>query len=149
MRFSVVIPVYNVADYLRGCIDSVLANDCSDCEILLVDDGSTDGICPAVCDEYAASYPDLIGVIHQENRGLGGARNTGLEAAKGEYLLFVDSDDTIAPDTLGRLGEAIEESHADIIAFNLNSDDGEGTLTPIKANYFLAEKAFSASFSQA
>lgn len=143
MRFSVVIPVYNVAEYLRGCIDSVLANDCSDCEILLVDDGSTDGICPGICDEYAANYPDQIGVIHQENRGLGGARNTGLEAAKGEYMLFVDSDDTIAPDTLSRLSEAIDCSGADIIAFNLCSDDGAGTRTPIKANHFLAEEAFS------
>lgn len=143
MRFSIVIPVYNVAEYLRGCIDSVLANDCSDCEILLVDDGSTDGICPEICDEYAANYPDLIGVIHQENRGLGGARNTGLEAAKGEYMLFVDSDDTVAPDTLERLRDAVEESGADIIAFNLCSDDGAGNLTPIQANAFLSEATFS------
>lgn len=142
MRFSIVIPVYNVADYLRGCIDSVLANDCTDCEIILVDDGSTDGICPGICDEYACRYPGLIRVIHQENRGLGGARNTGIEAACGDYFLFVDSDDTIVPDTLARLSAAVDVSGADIIAFNLYSDDGAGNLTPLKANHFLTDEAF-------
>ena len=143
MRFSVVIPVYNVAEYLRKCIDSVLANDCSDCEIILVDDGSTDGMSPAICDEYATAHPELIHVIHQENQGLGGARNTGLEAAKGEYLFFIDSDDTIVPDALTKLSEAIVHTGADIIAFNLYSDDGAGNFSPIKANSFLAEEAFS------
>lgn len=143
MRFSIVIPVYNVAEYLRGCVDSVLANDCRDCEIILVDDGATDGICPALCDAIAAEHPERIRVIHQENKGLGGARNTGLEAARGEYLFFVDSDDTIVPDALARLSETIDRTHADIIAFNLYSDDGAGTLTPIKANAFLADQPFS------
>lgn len=143
MRFSVVIPVYNVAEYLRGCVESVLANDCRDCEIILVDDGCTDGVCPALCDQYAETYPALIRVIHQENRGLGGARNTGLEAAKGDYLFFVDSDDTIVPDALAKLSAAIDRSRADIIAFNLNSDDGARTLTPIKANAFFAETPFA------
>ena len=126
MRFSVVIPVYNVAEYLRGCVGSVLANDCRGCEIILVDDGSTDGICPALCDEIAAEHPELIRVIHQENRGLGGARNTGLEAARGEYLFFVDSDDTIAPESLAVLSEAVEQTHADIYSFHMYSHDGEG-----------------------
>lgn len=143
MRFSVVIPVYDVAEYLRGCIDSVLANDCSDCEIILVDDGSTDGICPGICDEYAVRHPGLVRVIHQENRGLGGARNTGLEAARGDYLLFVDSDDTIDPHAMAKLSQAIGVSGADIVAFNLYSDDGAGGLSPIRANYFLAEQPFS------
>lgn len=143
MRFSVVIPVYNVAEYLQGCVDSVLANDCSDCEIILVDDGSTDGVCPALCDEIAAEHPELIRVIHQENLGLGGARNTGLEAARGEYLFFVDSDDTIVPDALAKLEEAIQMSKADIISFNLYTDDGAGNLSPVKANAFLSDKPFS------
>ncbi len=131
MRFSVVIPVYNVAEYLQGCVDSVLANDCSDCEIILVDDGSTDGICPELCDRIAAEHPDLIRVIHQENRGLGGARNTGLEAAAGEYLFFVDSDDTIAPESMKVLSEAVEASHADIYSFHMYSHDGEGNKSRI------------------
>jgi len=143
VRFSVVIPVYNVAEYLRACVDSVLANDCSDCEIVLVDDGSTDGRCPALCDELAAAHPDLIRVIHQENRGLGGARNTGLEAARGDYLFFVDSDDTIEPDALAKLSAAIKKNGAEIIAFNFATDDGEGHPAPMKANYVLAGDAFS------
>ena len=129
MRFSVVVPVYNVAEYLQGCIDSILANDCSDCEIILVNDGSTDGVCPGICDENAARHPGLIRVIHQENRGLGGARNTGLEAAKGEYVLFVDSDDTLAPETFSVLSSHIEKTHADIYSFNLYSHDGRGHRT--------------------
>lgn len=134
MRFSIVIPVYNVQDYLRGCVDSVLANDCSDCEIILVDDGCTDGVCPALCDKIAAEHPDLVRVIHQENRGLGGARNTGLEAAEGDYLFFVDSDDTISENALEILSKAIDESHADVYAFQLYSHDGEGHKTLIKAS---------------
>jgi len=132
MRFSIVIPVYNVAEYLQTCIDSVLANDCSDCEILLVDDGSTDGVCPDLCDENGARHPELIRVIHQENRGLGGARNTGLEAARGDYLFFVDSDDTIAPNSLQVLSAAIDESGADIYSFQMYSHDGRGNKTPVR-----------------
>ena len=142
MRFSVVIPVYNVAEYLRGCVDSVLANDCSDCEIILVDDGSTDGICPALCDEIAAEHPDLIRVIHQENKGLGGARNTGLEAAQGEYLFFVDSDDTISPESLQVLGDAVEATHADIYSFHMYSHDGQGNKSRV-----VTSEQFDGAFS--
>lgn len=129
MLFSIVIPVYNVADYLQGCVDSVLANDCTDCEILLVDDGSTDGKSGALCDKIAEQHPGLVRVIHQENRGLGGARNTGIEEAKGEYLFFVDSDDTIDPDSLGRLSKEVEKTHAEVYSFQLMLDDGSGTKT--------------------
>ena len=127
MRFSIIVPVYNVADFLQGCIDSILANDCSDCELILVDDGSTDGRCPAICDENAARHPELIRVIHQANQGLGGARNTGLEAARGEYVFFVDSDDTIAPESLQVLRETVECTHAEICSFNLRTHDGQGS----------------------
>ena len=126
MRFSIIIPVYNVADYLRGSIDSVLANDCSDAEIILVDDGATDGICPGICDEYGKKYPDLIRVIHQQNKGLGGARNTGMAQAKGEYLFFVDSDDTLTPDALDVLRKAVEQTHADIYSFPYTAHDEQG-----------------------
>lgn len=118
MKFSVIVPVYNVADYLKSCMDSLLSQHCDDWEILLVDDGSTDGKCPALCDEYAEQAPDLVRVIHQANGGLGAARNTGIEAAKGEYLLFVDSDDTIAPETMERLSAWVGESHADMYVFD-------------------------------
>lgn len=66
MVLSIVIPVYNTASYLEGCLASVLAGDCTDCEILLVDDGSTDGVSPELCDRLAEAHPDLVQVIHQE-----------------------------------------------------------------------------------
>lgn len=136
MRFSIVIPVYNVAEFVQKCIDSVLACDCADCEILLVDDGSTDGKSGTICDENAARHPDLIRVIHQENKGLGGARNTGLAAARGEYLFFVDSDDTIAPQSLTLLSREIDRTHADIYSFPMEQDDGAGTLRRIETSRY-------------
>lgn len=130
MRFSVIVPVYNVADYLQGCVDSLLAQDCGDWELILVDDGSTDGKCPALCDRIAEAHPELIRVIHRENGGLGAARNTGIEAARGEYLLFVDSDDTVAPDTLRRLGEEIDKTAADMYVFSFRYVSGTGEEKP-------------------
>ncbi|MBP3587500.1 MAG: glycosyltransferase [Clostridia bacterium] len=131
MLISIVIPVYNVADYLQTCIDSILANDCRDCEVILVDDGSTDGISPQICDENAERHPELIRVIHQENKGPGGARNTGLEAARGEYLFFVDSDDTVAPGALKTLYRAVRQSHSEIYTFQMASHEGKGVYTPM------------------
>ena len=127
MKFSVIVPVYNVAEYLSACVDSLLSQRCDDWELILVDDGSTDGICPVLCDELAAAHPELIRTIHQENGGLGAARNTGLEAAKGDYLLFVDSDDTLEPQTLERLNEEVEKTHADMYVFHYRyiTDNGE------------------------
>lgn len=118
MLFSVIVPVYNVADYLPMCMESLLVQKCAEWEIILVDDGSTDGKCPSLCDEYAAAHPDLVRVIHQENGGLGAARNTGIEAARGDYLLFVDSDDTLEPQTLERLSAWVKETGADMIVFH-------------------------------
>ena len=114
MVLSVVIPVYNVAQYLEQCVDSVLASQETDYEILLVDDGSTDGVCPGICDRYALANPDRIRVIHQENQGLGGARNTGLAQALGEYVFFVDSDDYLAPEALSVVIRQIRQTHGDI-----------------------------------
>ena len=95
MKLSIIIPVYNTREYLAACLDSVLDTACNDYEIVIVNDGSTDdsGIIAA---GYASRYPELIRVITTENGGLGAARNVGLEAAQGDYLLFVDSDDTLA-----------------------------------------------------
>ncbi len=94
-RLSVIVPVYNVEPYLSRCLDSILAQTERDMEIVCVDDGSTDGS-PAILLRYAAADA-RIRVVTQENRGLSGARNTGLDAAKGRYVMFVDSDDWIPP----------------------------------------------------
>ena len=93
---SVIIPVYNVEKYLRQCVNSVLEQKLDDIEIILIDDGSPDGS-PAICDEYADKYKE-VRVIHKKNGGLSSARNEGILAAKGEYLIFMDSDDWWNPE---------------------------------------------------
>ena len=122
MTFSIVIPVYNVKDYLEKCIDSVLQQDLEDSEIILVDDGSTDGESGKICDRYAKNYPGKIAVIHQENGGLGAARNTGIERAAGDYLLFLDSDDYLLPGLLKRMREVLAQTVCDIIDFGFIID---------------------------
>ena len=94
---SVIVPVYKVEPFLARCVVSILAQPYESLQIILVDDGSPDS-CPAICEEYAAR-DSRVQVIHKENGGLSSARNAGLEAARGEYLSFVDSDDWIEPDT--------------------------------------------------
>jgi glycosyltransferase involved in cell wall biosynthesis len=116
--FSIIIPVYNVEDYIRSCIDSVLSQTFADYECILVDDGSTDNS-PAICDEYAAKYPH-IKVIHGQNKGLSGARNGGIKESTGEYIVFLDSDDLFASnEALKNLYERTEELKNDII-YNSN-----------------------------
>ena len=92
---SVVVPVYNVADYLPACLDSILSQDYDALEVILIDDGSTDAS-GAICDDYAAR-DSRVRVIHQKNGGAAAAKNAGLRAAGGEYLSFVDSDDYLEP----------------------------------------------------
>lgn len=132
MLFSIIIPVYNVKEYLRKCVGSILDNSFSDYEVILVDDGSTDGS-DILCDELVQENAGRVRVLHQENQGPGCARNTGVAAAEGEYLFFVDSDDSLKPDALERLA-AVERYQADILAFDFFSDDGEGHLQPMSAN---------------
>lgn len=86
-KLSLAVPVYNMERYLHRCMDTLLAQTCRDFEILLIDDGSTDGS-GTTCDAYAAQYPELIRVIHKKNGGLSSARNAGIDAAKGEYIIF-------------------------------------------------------------
>ncbi|MBQ9861711.1 MAG: glycosyltransferase [Clostridia bacterium] len=92
---SVIVPVYNVERYLPRCIDSILSQTFTDFQLILIDDGSPDA-CGRICDEYAARDP-RIGVIHQENAGVGSARNAGLDAAVGKYIYFIDPDDSLEP----------------------------------------------------
>lgn len=113
---SVVIPVYNVEKYLAECVDSVLAQTYTDWEAILVDDGATDSS-GAMCDEYGAK-DSRIRVIHQSNGGLSAARNTGLRAARGEYIYFLDSDDYIEPQALERLAALAERDCADVVFFD-------------------------------
>ena len=101
-QFSIIVPVYNVQNYLAACVKSVAEQPGPrDWECILVDDGSTD-TSGQICDVLAAEIPGLR-VLHQQNGGLANARNTGLAAAKGEWVLFLDSDDAMAPGLLDTL----------------------------------------------
>ena len=113
---SVIVPVYNAERCLAACVDSLLAQTYADFEVLLVDDGSAD-TSPAICDRYAAA-DDRVRVIHQKNAGVGAARNAGLDAARGDYLAFVDADDTVLPDYLETLYRDITEQDVDIVCCN-------------------------------
>ncbi len=115
-KFSLIVPVYRIEEYLPKCIDSVLAQTCQDFELLLIDDGSPDG-CGAICDDYAARHPDRIRAVHQANGGAGAARNHGIRLSRGEYLLFVDGDDSLSPDFLAALAEVIGKTPADLVLF--------------------------------
>lgn len=107
---SVIVPIYKVEPYLRDCIDSLLAQTYTNLEIILVDDGSPDG-CPDICDEYASQDP-RIQVIHKNNGGLSDARNCGMVTATGERIIFVDSDDLVAPGMIEALVKACPEPDA-------------------------------------
>lgn len=93
MRFSIILPIYNVEKYLKECVDSILKQTFRDYEVILVDDGSTDGS-PELCDKFAETY-DFIRVIHKANGGAADSRNVGLKNAIGDYIIFIDSDDFI------------------------------------------------------
>lgn len=109
---SVIVPVYNVYPFLGECVESICNQTFADLEIILVDDGSTDQS-GALCDNYAKKN-NRIKVIHQQNQGLSGARNTGVKHAEAEYIVFVDSDDRIHPRMIQSLYEALQQSGAEI-----------------------------------
>lgn len=110
---SVIVPVYRVERYLARCVDSILAQTYRDLEIILVDDGSPDH-CGEICDEYA-KRDARVRVIHKSNGGISDARNVGMEAAEGEFISFIDSDDYIEPEMLQTLYKLQKESNADIV----------------------------------
>lgn len=113
--FSVIVPVYNVEKYLRRCIDSIINQSFSNFELILINDGSSD-TSPAICDEYER-LDERISVIHCNNNGVSIARNTGIQAAKGQWIVFSDSDDWIEKETLNNAYKAICENKCDIIQF--------------------------------
>ena len=123
MSLSIIVPVYNVEQYLRKCVESLIKQDYSDYEIILVDDGSTDES-PQICDEFVSidnrriDNRYTIRVIHQANGGLSAARNAGLKVAKGEYICFVDSDDYWEENVLGGLMAQVEREQLDVLRFD-------------------------------
>lgn len=115
--FSVIVPVYQKQATLNECIDSVLCQHSQNYEIILVDDGSTDESAK-ICDEYADRYSRIISVIHKSNEGPLPARLEGIRRSRGEYLLFLDADDTYVPGMLHKLENIVRSQSADIIIFN-------------------------------
>lgn len=128
-KISIIVPVYNVEALLPRCLDSICGQTFRDLEIILVDDGATDGS-GRICDEYARKDA-RIRVIHQPNAGLAGARNTGLQIAEGEYVGFVDSDDRIAPDMYETLLDSITSREADIAVCARFLETEAGEVSPM------------------
>lgn len=120
---SVIVPVYNVEAYLDRCLESIINQDSSNYEVIIVDDGSTDNS-GKIADSYSEKYA-FITTIHKKNAGLGFARNTGLEYAKGKYILFVDSDDYIETNMLSVLYEAAKKNDADVCYSDFLRDYGD------------------------
>ena len=147
-RVSVIVPVYQVEAYLAKCLDSILAQTFTDFELILVDDGTRDD-CPRIMTRYAA-MDARIRCIHKENGGLSSARNAGLDIAQGEYIAFVDSDDTVEPTMLADAVAAAQRTGAQLVIYNyrLVTEDGvQNVCLPMKdetldidqmglANYF-------------
>lgn len=112
---SIIVPIYNVEKYLRKCIDSILSQTYTNLEIILIDDGSTDG-CGKICEEYAKKDNRILS-IHKENGGLPDARNAGLKVFKGDYVVFIDSDDFIEPQAIELLYKLYKENNVSCSMF--------------------------------
>lgn len=129
MKFSIVVPIYNIEPYLECCVLSLINQDYDDYEIILVDDGSKDN-CPKICDRFAAQS-NKVRVIHKENGGLVSARNAGVTVAKGEYIGYVDGDDWVQPNLLSIIAGNLESNEADVVNFNFyNNVDGNDEKEP-------------------
>ena len=123
---SIVVPIYKVEPYLVRCIDSILSQTYKNIEIILVDDGSPDN-CPAIADSYAKQHAH-VQVIHKDNGGLSDARKAGWIAAKGAYILFIDSDDYILPDMVAELVQAMETQQADLTICGYYTEDADSRI---------------------
>lgn len=124
---TLAVPVYNMEQYLDRCMDTLLAQTCQDYEILLIDDGSFDGSA-AMCDACMAKYPERIRVVHKENGGLSSARNAGIDAAKGEYIIFPDPDDWVEPDYVEKLLTFRTPYRADLVCTGYYVDTEDGSI---------------------
>lgn len=144
---SVIVPVYNVEQYLDRCLTSLVRQTYSDLQIILVDDGSTDG-CAGMCDAWAKKDPRIL-TVHQSNQGLSEARNAGLRLATGRYLAFVDSDDFVEPNMYRYMVEAMERTGSDIAAcgrYRFDNETGNRRImhTCRKESVFSTEEAIGA-----
>ena len=127
-RISIIVPAYNIENYIEQCLDSIVHQPFRDIEIICVEDCSTDNTLSVL--EFFADKDTRIKVItHDKNKGLSAARNTGIDASAGTYILYLDSDDYLLPDALQRMWEAVQENNLDLLTFcreNFQSDDWSG-----------------------
>jgi len=128
IKVSVIVPCYNVAPYLRQCFDSLVNQALQEIEILAIDNNSTDGT-QSIIDEYAAKYPDKIIPMHQPIQGVSAARNLGLDHARGDYVAFVDGDDTLALSALYQLHKTAVLANVDLIVFGVTGIFNDGWQT--------------------
>ena len=135
LEISVIVPVYNVEPYLRKCVDSLLNQTISGYEIILVDDGSTDGS-GFICDEYAASHPLIVRVIHQRNQGVSAARNAGIDQSQSKYITFVDGDDWVDNQYLAALYAGITQYDADLSCCGIVYDTSKSDISPVNSSGF-------------
>ncbi len=152
MKFSVIVPVYNVEKYIANCLDSILSQSFDDYEVLIINDGSPDNS-QEIIDGYVERNPEKIKGFVKENGGLSDARNYGVKRAEGEYIVFVDSDDYLAPDMLEKLGEEINKNEPDIIGINCHMVDKEGNIfwgmtKPVRQNISGEEAIVSLVFNK-
>lgn len=149
-KISIIVPVYKVEQYLGKCIESILEQTHQNIELILVDDGSPDN-CGNICDDYA-KRDSRVRVIHKENGGLSSARNAGLEIASGAFLMFVDSDDYIALDTVETLYQRMQQDDSDMVVCGIQRVDEKGNLFPsgegihTKSGIYTAEEFYPLLF---
>lgn len=140
MKLSIIVPVYNVLPYIRQCLDSLVGQTLEDYEIILIDDGSTDGTAQVLA-EYAARYPEKIILKRVENGGQGRARNIAIDMARGDFLGFIDSDDWIDPSMYEKLWKRADETGADVVVCDwlIKHSDGHDQVFPARVqDYWLA-----------
>ena len=147
--FSVIVPIYKVEAYLRRCVDSILAQTCTDFELILVDDGSPDG-CPEICDEYARQDP-RVRVIHKPNGGLISARNAGILAAHGDYVCILDGDDWARENMLEFIQGILRQSAEPLdmvlfAAYNVHTDHLEETVNEVPEGFYDRQRLESEIF---
>ena len=129
---SIIVPIYNVEQYLQNCLNSILGQTYGNLEIILVDDGSLDN-CSTICDDYKDKDSRVV-VIHKKNGGISDARNVGVGMAKGEFLMFVDADDWVEPTYCEKAVEAAINCNCDCVAFGINVVKGNGEIIRIGAS---------------
>ena len=141
-KFSIVVPMYNVEEYIEKCIYSILNQTFTDFELIVVNDGSTDKSAEKA-QKIVDVYPEKMKIIHQENKGLGGARNTGLANATGEYIWFIDSDDSIKQNALEKINAFIEANQVQMVVFDYCTIDENDTIIETVNCYDKANEVFS------